>query len=229
MSDNPDAQPGGRFLALPKELRLLIYEQLFPPCKVDIHAPRKTSWVDDIDCYVERVDVALLATCRTMYAEAAPILYENTEFHIRLACSGPDLRLMKIEKHRVYAQLLRDLRGRVRSLFSQARKVSLSVLFTDSEMWEEPERQWFRDLTFELPELCEAPKLEQLHITLEVDEYSAVSRRLFPMINKEFEQVLAVLSVVESRAAVTVAAHPSLSFADVELSTYVDAIAKLPW
>jgi hypothetical protein len=41
MSDNLAAQPGCRLLGLPSELRLLIYEHLFPPCKVDIHAPRE--------------------------------------------------------------------------------------------------------------------------------------------------------------------------------------------
>lgn len=113
MSDNIDAQPGGSLLKLPAEVRLLIYEQLFPPCKIDIHAPRGASWDIDTDDYTTTVDVAILKTCRTIYAEAAPVLYENTEFGVSFACSSRDLRIMRGRKHKVYAQLLQDLQGRV--------------------------------------------------------------------------------------------------------------------
>lgn len=127
MSDNLDAQPGGRLFKLPAEVRLLIYEHLFPPCKVNIHAPLEGEWVDDNDIHVKSIDIAILATCRTIYTEAAPVLYENTEFYIRLECSSRDLSSMEYEKHRIYAQLQRDLQRRVRSLCNQARKVNLSI------------------------------------------------------------------------------------------------------
>lgn len=97
MSDSLEAHPGSRLLALLVELCLLIYEHHFPPCKVDIQEPRANQWVDRNDIYVTRVDVAILATCRAIHTEAAPVLYENTEFYIRLLCSGPNPRSISPE------------------------------------------------------------------------------------------------------------------------------------
>ncbi|GAB7322303.1 hypothetical protein MBLNU13_g03281t1 [Cladosporium sp. NU13] len=229
MSDNLDAQPGGRLLKLPSEVRLLIYEYVFPPCKVDIHAPREREGVDGDELHAERADIAPLLTCRTIHAEAAPILYENTEFFIRFACSGPDVQSMKAGKYRIYAQVLRDLRGRVRSLIKQARKVSLSIWFSDSSAWEAAERKWFRKLTSELTRLAKAPKLKQLHITFEADDYSRPALNVLPAMNKQFDRVLRVLSEVELRATVTTAIHPSIEPTDIRLSTYFDTPEKMPW
>lgn len=228
MSDNLDAQPGGRLLKLPAEVRLLIYEHLFPPCKVDIHAPRGCEWVDANDIHVKKVDLAILTTCRTIHAEAAPVLYANTEFYVRFACSGPDLRSMKGRKHKVYAQLLRDLRGRVRSLFNQAQKVSLSFFFTANNLWEEAEGKWFQKLTSELAWLGEAPRLKQLHIMFEADDYSWPAPAIPATINEEFDMVLGVLSDFQTRAAVTTTIHPSLVNTNIELSTYLTTVNELP-
>ena len=229
MSDNLDAQPGGHLLKLPSEIRLLIYEHIFPPHKVDIHAPRADQWADHNDRHARSADIAILTTCRTIYAEAAPVLYENTEFYISFACSGRDLISMKLGKHRIYARLLQDLQGRVRSLFSMARKVSLSIVFTDSSGWEEAERTWFQQLTTELARLGDATKLKQLHVTFEADENSDPMLYVFHSVNKDFERVLAVLSDVECRATVTAAIHPALGTANPNLSTYFDTLAKLRW
>jgi hypothetical protein len=229
MSDNLDAQPGGRLLALPKELRLLIYEQLFPPCKVDIHTPRRNSWVDVDDVCAKSPDLAILTTCHTIYAEAKPVLFNNTEFHIRFACSGPDLYMMQVGKHMIYPRLLQDLQGRVRSLFGQARKVSLSILFTDSDLWEDSEEEWFYQLTCELARLGEARQLKHLHITFEADENSGPARQEYVSIRKEFEHVLGKLRKIDCPAAVTTTVHPSLSQTDFRLEKYLDTIVELRW
>lgn len=229
MSDNLDAQPGGRLLALPSEIRLLIYEQLFPPCKVDIHAPRRNSWVDANHGHVRSVDVALLTTCRTIYAEAAPVLYGNTDFYIRSACSGPELYFIKAEKHRVYPLRLQDLQGRVRSLLSLARKISLSIVFTDNELWEDSERTWIQQLLSELARLGSALKLKHLHITFEADGHSFSTHRGDAAVEKEFEHVLGMLGEIECHAAVTKAVDPSLGQTDFKVATYLDTIVKLRW
>lgn len=229
MSDNLDAQPGGRLLKLPSELRLLIYEYVFPPCKVDIHAPRPNSWVDADDVRAKPAGLALLKTCRTIYAEALPVLYEHTEFYVKFACSGPDLYMMQIGKHQVYARLLQDMQGRVRSLLGTARKVSLSMLFTDSGAWKASEKAWFRYLIYELARLGDAPQLKQLHITFEADENSGLTRHDYAAVRKEFEYVLGVLGVIDCRAVVTAAVHPSLGQTDIKLGTYLDTVVKLQW
>ena len=229
MSDNLDAQPGGRLLKLPSEIRLLIYEYVFTPCKVDIHAPRPNSWVDADDVRAKPAGLALIKTCRTIYAEALPVLYQHTEFHIKFACSGPDLYMMQIGKHRVYARLLQDMQGRVRSLLGMARKVSLSILFTDSGVWKASERAWFHHLIYELARLGDAPQLKQLHITFEADENSGPTRHDYAAVRREFDYVLGVLGVIECCAVVTAAVHPSLGQTDIKLGKYLDTMVKLQW
>jgi hypothetical protein len=230
MSDNLNAQPSGRLLALPKELRLFIYEQLFPPCKIDIHAPRHNSWVDVDDVHAKRPrDLAILTTCRAIYAEAKPVLYDNTEFHIRFACSGPDLYMMQAGKHRTYARLLQDMQGRVRSVLAQARRVSLSILFTDSDLWEDSEEEWFYQLTSELARLGEARQLKHLHIMFEADENSGPARHEHVVIGREFDRVLGVLSKIKCPAAVTTTVHHSLRQTDFKLEKYLGTIVELRW
>jgi hypothetical protein len=230
MSDNLDAQPSGRLLALPKELRLLIYEQLFPPCKIDIHAPRHNAWVDVDDAHAQHhPDLAILTTCRAIYAEAKPVLYDSIEFHIRFACSGPDLYMMQAAKHRIYARLLHDMQGRVRSVLAQAWKVSLSILFTDSDLWEDSEEEWFYQLTCELARLSEARQLKHLHIVFEADENSGPARYEGVMIRSEFEHVLGVLRKIECHAAVTTSVHQSLRKTDFKLENYLETVVEMRW
>ena len=81
MSDNLGAQPGGHLLALPSEVRLLIYELIFPPCRVDLCTSK---WIDGEG--QSGRSTAILTTCQTIYTEAKPILYENTEFNVGLSC-----------------------------------------------------------------------------------------------------------------------------------------------
>lgn len=225
MSDNRNAQPGGHLFKLPDEIRLHIYEYVFPPCKVDIHRPREEEWIDYDDIHAENADVALLSTCRTIYAEAAPVLYENTEFFVRFACSGPDLHSTTAAKQQFYAELAQDMRGRVRSLLEQARKVSLSIYFADMSAWEEPERRWFRQVTNEIIRLGDAPKLKQLHVTFETDENSRPALSGFPEMSRKINHVLGELSDFHSCAVVTTAVHPSIGPAHVDLSLYFDALA----
>jgi hypothetical protein len=230
MSDNLSAQAGCHLLGLPSELRLLIYEHLFPPCKIDIHAQRESPWVDNEDVHATSREVAVLETCRTIYKEAAPVLYENTEFFIMLACSGRDMYSMSpAGKNKVYGQLLQDLQGRVRSLSNVARKVLLSILLTESTLWKDEEHAWFRELTSALTWLAGASEIRELHITFEADMFSGVSENAYAVVGGEFEHVLAALGEIECHATVTAAFHPSLSSTDAKPSSYLETTAKLQW
>lgn len=82
MSDNLTIQTGGHLLVLPSEVRLLIYEMIFPPCRTGLYAAAADfRWGrEDQDRHP-----ALLATCRAIYAEAKPVLYANTEFQVWLS------------------------------------------------------------------------------------------------------------------------------------------------
>jgi hypothetical protein len=185
---------------------------------------------DEDDVHVKRVDAAIIATCRNIYTEAAPVLYENIEFYITLACSGRDLISMSpAGKSRVYSQLLQDLHGRVRSLSDSVRMISLSVLFTDSRLRGEQEYKWFQRLNSELTRLVGAPKLKTLHITFEAGDFLMLAQGGYTPVEKEVEHVLATLSEVECHATVTALFHPSLNDTDAKPSMYLDTIVKLQW
>lgn len=78
-------QPGGCLLNLPPEIRILIYKQMFPPDKVDVYAIQGSLRKAEDAHYDAGDHVAVLTACCTIYIEAKPILYSNTEFcvHIR--------------------------------------------------------------------------------------------------------------------------------------------------
>lgn len=85
----PDTQsgtrPGGLLFRLPAELRLEIYDLIFPRETIGLFAVRNqllktpNAKVSAGDC------VALLAACRVIHDEARPTLYANTNFEV--SCS----------------------------------------------------------------------------------------------------------------------------------------------
>jgi len=228
MSDNLSAHPDSRLLALPSEICLLIYEQLFPPCKVDIHKPRASWWVDNGDVHATSRDVAILKTYRTIYKEAAPTLYENTVFYAVLAVGGSDSHEMsRPRKRKFYSQLLQDLQGRVRQLTGVARKVSISILLAYSGMFEKIEHEWFQQMSLELNRLGGSSELKELHITFEASGYYGPPEDV--QLEEEVHHVIHMLGEVESQAAVTVAVHPSLSRGNSNLLGYLSTLAKLRW
>lgn len=105
MSDNVAPQSRCHLLGLPSEIRLLIYEELFPPRCVNMIRNELA------------LDTAILSTCRTIHKEAKPVLYENTEFHIELSADGRYFGPAK----------------RMRPLFKLARKLSLTIELRSSQ------------------------------------------------------------------------------------------------
>lgn len=81
----PEARPKREFLDLPAEIRLLIYRQMFPRDKLDVYAIKGSLHKAEHVHHVASDHLAILTTCRTIYTEAKPVLYVNTEFclHIR--------------------------------------------------------------------------------------------------------------------------------------------------
>lgn len=78
-------QPGESLFKLPSELRLMIYEELFPP---DTHTLTLYALDGNLysaqgsDGHIINESTTILATCQTIYAEARPVLLANNEFRI---------------------------------------------------------------------------------------------------------------------------------------------------
>lgn len=98
-------QHGGRLLGLPAEIRVLIvsalcddeyeilltdalqyrqYKQMFPLDEVNIYAVQGSLHKSEDAHHIAGDHVAILATCRTIYTEAKPILYNQTKFCIHM-------------------------------------------------------------------------------------------------------------------------------------------------
>ena len=72
-------------LDLPAEIRVMIYQQMFPPERVDIYAIKGSLHKTEDASFDAGDYLAILTACRALYAEAKPVLYNNSEFciHIR--------------------------------------------------------------------------------------------------------------------------------------------------
>lgn len=71
----------GPLMRFPPELRLVIYELLFPPTQVVLRIIEGNLRAQKRSLGLERYfGVGILATCRTLYNESKPVLYNNTEF-----------------------------------------------------------------------------------------------------------------------------------------------------
>jgi hypothetical protein len=71
-----------RFLDLPTEIRLLIYEAIFTPASVVLQSGELPAMIAVLRNFPELIsrgsrDVQLLRTCRTCYEEATPIFYAS--------------------------------------------------------------------------------------------------------------------------------------------------------
>lgn len=80
----PAVRPRNHLLDLPAEIRLLIYQQMFPCERVDIYAITGSLHKKENARYISGGHLAILRTCRTIYTEAKPVLYGNSEFCIHI-------------------------------------------------------------------------------------------------------------------------------------------------
>lgn len=83
--EKPGKQTRGLWFKLPTELRLEIYELMFPRETISLVTFRnQLEKKANANCSAGDY-VAILATCRTIHDEAKPVLYANTHFDI--SCS----------------------------------------------------------------------------------------------------------------------------------------------
>lgn len=217
MSDNLGAQPGGHLLGLPSEVRLLIYEQLFPLSEVELYHRYRQDTRDE--------NFAILATCLAIYIEAKPVLYENSEFHVSLPSDAEDVDTEPPEGSKYphdpqaeHDSWFQERNNGARPLLKEARKLCLTIFVAGTV---DDELKWLDLLTSELTLLGEAPRLKEVHVELETRGYLKIEDKL--------KQVIGLISRAMHRAAVTVSIDPSLRPTDFQPSNYFELIHELNW
>lgn len=222
MSDNLGPQPGGHLLGLPAEVRLLIYEKILSPCKVNLVA------LDGSQDGTENGHLAILATCRTIYTEAKPILHENTKFHIGFPYAYDPYQVFGNPRFDWDPPTLQMVDQKVRPLLSWLRKLSIVFVLTPNGVWDTPEDEDenLEDVTAKLTLLGDAPQLKEVHITFQhtvevEDEDDDVADAL--------DDIIGVVSRVLKCSVVSIAIDPSLQITDFQPSSYFDKIAELNW
>lgn len=72
----------GPFMRLPAEVRLMIYEWMFPEELVSLYAIRGTLHKSPDEHHPAGDYLGILTTCRAIHAESEAVLYNNTDFFI---------------------------------------------------------------------------------------------------------------------------------------------------
>jgi hypothetical protein len=139
-----DGQPRGIWFKLPTELRLEIYELMFPRETIILFTVRDQLEKNaNANCSAGDY-VAILATCRTIRDEAKPVLYANTHFDV--SCSlGSTSTLQKPVN------------------IQQARTMDLNVELTRGSLFGDSANIWLNRLTASLSNLA---NLKKIHIKL---------------------------------------------------------------
>jgi len=196
-------QPGGLLFKLPVELRLEIYDLIFPRESVSIFAVRHRL-LKAPNAKVSASDsVSILATCRVIYEEAKSALYTNTHFDV--SCSlelAPAAWRTAVEAKWGYFQWLPRMTLETSIDIQQARNIDLNIMFTAEASWKGWGNTWLDRLPAHISSMS---NLKSLHIKLS-------TTNLVPLesIQKQAEHVLPLLAGLKCSGRITAAMDLSL-------------------
>jgi hypothetical protein len=211
------SQPGGLLFKLPPELRLEIYELVFPRENVSIFAVRKqllkapNAKVSAGNC------VALLATCRTIHDEAKAALYANTHFDIYCSLElAPGAWRAAVEEKWGPWHWLPRMNTEEPVDIQQARNIDINVKFTTEALSKSWDNTWLDNLPAHMSSFS---NLKSLHIKL-------LTAKLNPVdVKRQADHVLPLLAKLKCTGRITAAMDVSLGDVGFETASY-DAMCR---
>jgi hypothetical protein len=211
------SQPGGLLFKLPPELRLEIYELIFPRENVSIFAVRKqllkapNAKVSAGNC------VALLATCRTIHDEAKAALYANTHFDIYCSLElAPGAWRAAVEEKWGPWQWLPRMNTEEPVDIQQARNIDINIKFTTEALSKSWGNTWLDNLPARMSSFS---NLKSLHIKL-------LTAKLNPVdVKRQADHVLPLLAKLRCTGRITAAMDVSLGDVGFETASY-DAMCR---
>jgi len=211
------SQSGGLLFKLPPELRLEIYELIFPRENVSIFAVRKqllkapNAKVSAGNC------VALLATYRAVHDEAKAALYANTHFDIFCSLElAPGAWRAVVEKKWGPWQWLPRMNTEEPVDIQQARNIDVNIKFTIEALPKSWGNTWLDNLPAHISSFS---NLKSLHIKFSTDKLRPVD------VKKQADHVLPLLAKLKCTGRITAAMDVSLGDVGFETASY-DAMRR---
>ena len=211
------AQPGGLLFKLPVELRLEIYDLIFPRESVGVFAVRRRL-LKAPNAKVSASDsVSILATCRVIHDEAKPVLYTNTNFDI--SCSlelAPAAWRTMVEVKWGDFQWLPRMTSESSINIQQAQNIGLNIMFTE----EASNKSWGNTWLDWLPtHIGSISNLKNLHIKL-----SAIDLVTLESIQEQADHILPLLARLKCSGRFTAAMDPSMGDQGFEAVSYYNML-----
>lgn len=213
----PGARPGGLLFKLPVELRLEIYDLIFPRETVGVFAVRRRL-LKAPNAKVSASDsVSILATCRVIHDEAKSVLYTNTHFDI--SCSlelAPAAWRTMVEAKWGDFQWLPRMKSERSINIPQARSLGLNIMFTV----EASDKSWGNTWLNRLPtHISSISNLKYLCIKLS-------TTKLCPLesIQKQADHILPLLAGLKCSGRIAAAMDPSLGDKGFEAVSYYNML-----
>jgi hypothetical protein len=243
----PQDHPGGLLFKFPTELRLKIYESMFPPDEIEVFSFRSDLIQVPNPNLVAGQYVALLATCRAIYNEAKPVLYDNTKFAVH--CSwhpsiGPASASKAVQdkyKSMVWAQRpsFSDTNSdsdismwdgsdesdhaivewKKFTQLKQARIIILNLNFDGDYASADAEDAWVQHMNEEISSAC---KLKVLHIILGVAEDGNPATA-----QGDLDSTMAILGELKCKVTLAAMVVPSPGSARLSLRSYHRMLERL--
>lgn len=212
----PKRQLSGHISKLPSELRLQIYEELFPPGKRTLFAFRGK-------LYKERGDpshffnnaAALFATCQAIYDEAMPYFFDRNELRI-INQDDEDTRLADRFSSRMHEFTSLD----------SVRKLSLDFELQPAWGRGRPREQsaWIRQI---IAQINGARSLKSLHMLLKMELAGDRHQSSDSVEQKTFDGAMRLLKGIMRRGPITVSLglstwqNPLVTLAYCDMVSYI--------
>lgn len=212
--------PGGLLFDLPSELRLQIYELIFPQDSIELFAYQDRLLKPRDREIPAGKSVAILATCSLIYDEARPVLYQNTHFDIScsLQCRpllGRQLTMADVVTSgcpwTTIAVIDRSFR------VQEVRNLTLNILLTADASPEVWEKTWLHQLPTKIESLA---YLQNLHIRLRTDIIDRAS------VQEQADHIMVLLARLKCKGRITATMSLSLRNLGFKPGSYYTMLSK---
>ena len=210
-------QPGGLLFKLPVELRLEIYDLIFPRETVGIFAVSRRLLKADNATVSAGDSVSVLATCRAIHDEAKPVLYTNTHFDISCSLEHVPVAWITMVKAKWGDSQWVERMKPERSIdIQQARNVGLNIMFTEDASHTSWGNTWLDWLPTHISSIS---NLKSLHIKL-----SAIEMVTLSQIEEQAAHILPLLTWLRCSGRITAAMDLLLGDHGFEAASYYDML-----